>query len=163
MCGLNMKLVLTLLLTIPIFVFANETKLSCDVQETKNSCLNSGCTTDTSSGFAELNVIHDNFEDIHILGITLRYKTAEWFFTNIPTEENYKLINFRNDDKKWLIVNEILDEESNTTWENKIEIDRFTGKLYLKRKMTKDKEKNIYIIGTYMGDCKKDNEQKQKF
>ena len=29
--------------------------------------------------------------------------------------------------------------------------------------MTKDKEKNIYIIGTYMGDCKKDNEQKQKF
>ena len=151
---------LLILLIFPTLVYSEKINLSCKIEETKKSCLSYNCEDQRDAGSADLEIYTNRNGEIDVLGINFRYKMVDWFITNVPVEKNHVLLNFRNNEKAWLINEKYT--VGNDDVETKIEIDRFTGKLYLNRKMIFD-GKGTYIEGNYMGDCVKDNDDKQKF
>lgn len=155
---------LLILLIFSFNVLSKETSLSCSIDETTNNCPdNRVCAKETGKGIGHIEV----FEIENLVTILFKFKNLNWQFgsfdiPNSPDSDmvDIKVTNFVNTNKQWLISN-TFSNRNGAHYESSIEINRFSGKLDLRRKVTfSDKG---YVEGVYIGTCTKDINNKQRF
>lgn len=149
---------LLLFLLLPTLSFAVEINLSCHVEATFNSCGTDSCKDRVESGSADISVI--DLKHLERLSISLRYKANDWIF-NIPIDQqkNTWVNEYIHTEREWIIDDTYSSDKMHA--ESRIEINRYTGKVYLKKNTS-------YSFGgsekiTVSGDCIKDDVSKQKF
>ena len=153
-----MQKLLIIFLLIPTLSFAVEINLSCQVEAVFNSCGESSCKEKVESGAADIGVI--DLKHLERLSISLRYKDDDWIF-NIPldSQKGAWINEYIHSEREWIIDDTYSSDALHV--KSRIEIDRYTGKVYLKRNMS-------FAVGgsndiTVSGDCKKDDDSKQRF
>jgi len=153
-----MKKLLLLFLLLPTLSFAEEIYLSCQVEAITNSCGTVKCKDKNESGTADLTVI--DLKDLEILGILFRFQDHEWQFFNSSDDARRSILEYGHDEKRW-VIKDHYDASDKTQTTRFIEVNRYSGKLYVKRSISNDK--GYTLSETISGDCKKDDTSKQRF
>jgi hypothetical protein len=153
-----MQKLLIIFLLIPTLSFAVEINLSCQVEAVFNSCEKSNCKEKVESGAADISVI--DLKHFERLSISLRFKDNEWIHNHPVDQQKGAWINeYIHTEREWIIADTYSSDKMHV--KSRIEIDRYTGKVYLKQNMS-------FAVGgsndiTVSGDCKKDDDSKQRF
>ena len=151
-----MQKLLIIFLLIPTLSFAVEINLSCQVEAIFNSCGKSSCKEKVESGSANISVI--DLKHLERLSISLRYKENDWIFNNTVKGQNAWINEYIHDEREWIIADTFSNDKNHI--DSRIEINRYTGKVYLKRNISFPGGSNDTTVS---GDCKKDDDSKQRF
>jgi len=154
-----MKKLLLLFLLLPTLSFAVEMNLSCQVEAVFNSCEKSSCKEKIESGAADISVI--DLKHLERLSISLRFKDNDWIHNHPVDKQKGAWINeYIHTEREWIIADTYSSDKMHVT--SRIEINRYTGKVYLKR-IASFSFGGLNDTATVSGDCKKDDVSKQRF
>ena len=156
--GKNMKKLLLLFLLVPTLSFAVEINLSCQVEAVFENCGTESCREKVESGAADISVIDLKHKE-RIL-IVLRLKDDDCIFNIHQTlKVNTDVDEYVHNEREWIIADTYSSDALLTT--SRIEINRYTGKVYLKKKMLFSDTASKEV--TVSGDCTKDDVSKQRY